>query len=498
MHSVPQRHAASFDHEFPLVFGPFAFFVNRKLLFCRGEPVRLGARAIDLLQALIREPGQTLSQRELVAQVWPDTVVEDSNLRVHVAVLRRALGESADGYGYISNVPGRGYRFTSDVKRAPLSAPRPAGLAHETPLAMPRLQRLAECARLSTIIGRRRETAELAGQLRLHRLLNLVGPGGVGKSTLALAAASEAQQHFAGGVFRIDLGQLPESAGMAGLIDAIADTLRTEAAAARGVLLIFDNCEHVIDAAATLAEQLLLSLPGLTLLVTSREPLAIDGESLWRVDGLAAPPRGHQCDASAQTYPALRLFIERARQTRPFPALDGDELRRVASICRRLDGLPLAIEMAAASICTLGLKGVADQLFRDPLRPGTARRNGPVRHASLHACYGWSYSLLPELEQRLFQRLAGFAGSFSLTAAGTLSDELASTRQEITAALMALVAKSLVIADFRAVETDYYLLRTARAYAGEQQAADTLDLAARPLRRPAALAVVKWSTGRAG
>jgi len=475
MHTVPMWPLASTPRESPLVFGPFEFFANRKLLCRRGEPVRLGARAIDLLQALIRHPGQILSQRELVAQVWPNTVVEESNLRVHVAALRRALGDASEGHVYICNVPGRGYRFAAEVVRSqPQSGTRPPDVANAAASVAQRLQRLGQCVRLSAIVGRRREVAALAGQLRSNRLFSLVGPGGVGKSALALAAAAKAQPHFPDGVFHVDLGPLRQDACLGAEIDAIACAVRAEAAAGRGVLLILDNCEHVIAAAAMLAEHLLLSRPGLTVLATSREPLSIDGETLWRVTGLAAPPVAHPRGVPPRDYPALQLLLARARQVRRGAIPDSADLHYAASICRRLDGLPLAIEMAAASVGTLGLKGVADQLGLQPLQPGAARRNVPARHASLQACYGWSYALLSALEQRLFQRLAGFKGSFSLAAAMALASELAVPAQDLTVALMALVAKSLVLADFRGGEASYRLLRTARAYALEQQAAATL------------------------
>jgi predicted ATPase/DNA-binding winged helix-turn-helix (wHTH) protein len=469
MPTAPLWPSANIPRESPFVFGPFEFFDKRKLLRHRGEPVRLGARAIDLLQALLRQPGQILSQRELVAHVWPNTVVEDSNLRVHVAALRRALGDAADGIGYISNVPGRGYRFAAEVVH--VAPPPAAGPAPAAAAPSPRLYRLGPCGRLGTIIGRRRDVAALGGQLRTHRLLTLVGPGGVGKTALGLAVATRAQDHFPGGVFHVDLGDVRPDAGLPAELDAIARAMRTEAAAGSGVLCMLDNCEHLIGAAATLAVRLLLSCPGLTLLATSREPLAIDGEALWRVGALAAPPAAQPHGVSPRAYPALQLLLARAGEVRGGAALDGADLRRAASICRRLDGLPLAIEMAAASIGTLGLKAVADQLGRAPLQPGAARRHVPARHASLQACYGWSHALLPAPEQRLFQRLAGFTGSFSLADVGALSGELDATPQDLTVGLMALVAKSLVMADLRAVDTTYCLLRTARAYALAQQAA---------------------------
>jgi predicted ATPase/DNA-binding winged helix-turn-helix (wHTH) protein len=429
--------------EAPLAFGPFQLYAAQKLLLNQGEPVRLGGRAIDLLLALVRRPGQLLSQRDLVAQVWPDTIVEDSSLRVHVAALRRALRDGTEGRCYISNVPGRGYSFSAAVE-----APEPA----------PAGRRL----RLSSIIGRAHDLECVAERLRGNRLLSLVGPGGVGKSTLAAAVAAKLHGHFPGGVAQLDLGSIETGQGLALEIERRAQT----GGERRAALLILDNCEHLVAPAAVAAERLLSRAPSLTILATSREPLLVDGEYVRRIAPLAVPPAHGAAPANPNAFPALQLFLERARSAADAFELD---MRIAADICRRLDGLPLALEIAAAGVATLGLKGLSEQLGRQQLSLPAARRNGPANQASLYHCYHWSYGLLPADEQMLFLRLAGLAPGFSLEAACALAGEIGMTTQQSTRALMALVSKSLVMADFHPAETRYRLFNTARAYAADHR-----------------------------
>lgn len=432
--------------EAPLAFGPFQLYAAQKLLLNRGEPVRLGGRAIDLLLALVRQPGQLLSQRDLVAQVWPNTVVEDSSLRVHVAALRRALREDgADGRCYISNVPGRGYRFTAviEAREPAIVAAAPTGAS----------------LRLSSVIGRAHDLDCVVDRLGANRLVSIVGPGGVGKSTLAAAAAAKSQPHFAGGVFHIDLGPLQDGQHLA---EQLAHLPLIDDA-----LLILDNCEHLIGPASAFAERLLLNAAGLTVLATSREPLLVDGEHVCRIAPLAVPPSHGAAPLNPNAYPALQLFLDRARKACDSFELDSANMHLAADICRRLDGLPLALEIAAAGVAALGLRGLSDQLGRQQLSLAAARRNGPANQASLSACYAWSYALLPAGEQMLLRRLAALAPGFTLEAACALAGDIDMTTQQLTRALMALVSKSLLMADFHSTETRYRLLNTARAYAAE-------------------------------
>lgn len=432
--------------EMPLAFGPFQLYAARKLLLHQGEPVRLGGRAIDLLLALVRRPGQLLSQRELVAQVWPNTIVEDSSLRVHVAALRRALRHGAEGHNYISNVPGRGYSFSAAVT------------ARDDGAAAPR--KPAALVRLSSVIGRAHDLECVADRLRANRLVSVVGPGGVGKSTLAMAAAAKSHADFAGGILHLDVGSIACGHGLAQEVERLAPQ-----AMAPGALLLLDNCEHLVGPASAIVEQLLSSAAGLSVLATSRETLLVDGESVLRLAPLALPPAHGKAPANPNAYPALQLFLDRARKACDAFELDAANLDLAADICRRLDGLPLALEIAAAAVAALGLKGLSEQLACQQLALRAARRNGPANQASLLACHGWSYALLPAHEQMLLRRLAGFTSSFSLESACAIAADVDMTAQQLTRALMSLVSKSLVMADFHGAETRYRLLHTARAFA---------------------------------
>jgi predicted ATPase/DNA-binding winged helix-turn-helix (wHTH) protein len=445
-------------------------------LLNRGEPVRLGGRALDLLLALIRQPGQTLSQRELVAQVWPTTIVEDSSLRVHVAALRRALRDGEDGNCYIGNVPGRGYSFLAEVQPqdgdgAPIyTSPEAAYVG--LPGGATRLIRMGEYVRLSSMVGRDKDLDFLAARLRVGRLTNIVGCGGVGKSTLAFATAAHVRQVFSSGVFHCDFGMLGELGGLGDEIAAMLQSLperdEHDAATARKVLLIFDNCEHLIGAASALVERLLRATPQLTILTTSREPLQAEGEYIYRLRPLAAPLAEHSPVLNCQEYPALQLLFDRTGNAFPDFSLDAECLQLAAGICRRLDGLPLALEFAAASIGTLGMRDISDQLNRQQLLLRSAQRSRPARHDCLRACYDWSYRLLTPMQQGLFRSLGTIAGHFTLESACSAASEVDMTPAQLTTTLMELVARSMVVADFHADGTRYRLLHTARAYAIEQ------------------------------
>jgi predicted ATPase/DNA-binding winged helix-turn-helix (wHTH) protein len=437
MHPLPREAA--------LAFGPFQLYAAQKLLLRRGERVPLGGRAIDLLLALVRQPGQLLSQRALVAAVWPDTIVEDSSLRVHVAALRRALRDGAAGASWISNVPGRGYSFLAPV--AVVDEPPAAVCGPDAP------RKLGAVVRLSPIFGRAHDIDCVRERLRSHRLVTIAGPGGVGKSTLATAVA---EKQFPGGVFHVDLRAVHDLAGLGDAFDRMAST--------QAVLLILDNCEHVVKPAVMLAEQLLCRVACLSILATSREPLLADGECVCRIAPLAYPPPGLKAPPDAHAYPALQLFLDRACRACSALQVDDANMHIAAAICRLLDGLPLALALAAASVPALGLRGLLDQLGSKRLPDQPAHRHGPAIHASLAACYRWSYAGLPDDEQRVLQRLAMLCDSFSLAAACNTASDIGMPAAQVRRALMALVAKSLVMAELNATGTRYRLLHTVRAF----------------------------------
>jgi predicted ATPase len=368
---------------------------------------------------------------------------------VHVAALRRALRDGAEGRCYINNVPGRGYSFAACVETRDRPAPQPAPAGRRV--------------RLSSVFGQAHDLECIAERLRAQRLVSIVGPGGVGKTTLAAAAATQAHEHFAGGVFHLDLGAIAHDQPLAQEIACVMP----DGGVTRPALLVLDNCEHLIAPAAAAAERLLSAMPGLSILATSREPLLVDGEYVRRIAPLATPPAHGAAPSNPNAFPALQLFLDRAGKACDAFELDGANLQLAADICRRLDGLPLALEIAAASVAALGLKGLSDQLGRQQLSLVAARRHGPANQATLFACHDWSYALLPADEQLLFRRLAAFAPGFSLDAACAIANDIGMTAAQLTRALMALVSKSMLMADFHAAGTVYRLLNTARAYAVE-------------------------------
>ncbi|HSI48800.1 MAG TPA: winged helix-turn-helix domain-containing protein [Ideonella sp.] len=480
--SLPQQ-PQSFER--PLRFGRFSLDPARKLLLDDGQAVRLGSRALDLLIALVERAGEVVSHDELFARVWPSTVVEASSLRVHMSALRRALGEGS-GNGelrYIASLPGRGYCFVMDIADAEaqvetkaVPAPRAVPLAASLPRPFP--------SRLTGVVGREQVLARLSAKLQQGRLVTVVGPGGIGKTTVALAVAQDiAWRHAEGAVF-VDLAPLVDPALVpATLAAALGIPVPAQSPwpaleatlAARDLLIVLDNCEHLIAAAAALAERVLTAAPRVRVLATSREPLDAESEAILRLEALGVPPEWPALDVQAAlAYPALRLFVERAAASDDRFALSPANLPAVVRLCRHLDGLPLAIELAAARVGSLGIHALAerlDDLFR-LLRRG--RRTVLPRHQTLQALLDWSHGLLAPDEQRVLHRLSVFRSSFTLEVAGELASCEHVGRQRVMASMLNLVSKSLLeleVGEAGKVPR-YRLLFVARLYASGMLAAD--------------------------
>src|SRR5580704_8365456 len=332
-------------------FGPYRLLAAQRLLLEGDTPVRLGSRAFDTLAALVERAGEIVSKEELIARAWPQTFVEESNLKIQVSALRRALGDGHAGNRFIVTVPGRGYNFVAPVSlEEPARAALPPTIApagvHNLPLAVTR------------IIGRDENLAVLASRLSRERLVTIVGPGGIGKTTLALAAAETMLSAYEDGVWFIDLAPLTDPRLVPRALATVLgfhaeDPLPGLVASLPGkrMLVILVNCEHVIEAAAGLAAILLRSTPGISILATSREPLEVAGERHYRLRPLATPsPSPVLTAADAQSFPAVQLFLERVSTVIDDFALSDADAPLVVEICRRLDGVPLAIELAAARI----------------------------------------------------------------------------------------------------------------------------------------------------
>ncbi len=446
-------------------FGPFHLQPAQHLLREGETRVALGSRAMDILIALVNRAGQLVTKDELVAYVWPNTFVEETNLRVNIGLLRRALRDGQDGNRYIVTDAGRGYRFVAPISVSQQTA------AIDRAVTPPRIDNLP--GSLVRVIGRDSVVAALSAQLRQRRFITLVGPGGIGKTTVAVAVARELAAFYPDGVIFLDLTPVADpsmlSSALATVLGlSIPSENRTPALLAhlrdRQMLLVLDNCEHVIEAAASMAEEVSAAAPGVHILATSREPLRAAGERVHRLPPLETPTASADLRAAeALTFAGVQLFVERAAAAN----LNGFELGDadapiVAEICRRLDGIPLAIELATGCIDAFGIRELAarlDDRFRLLM---SGRRTAMPRHQTLAAALDWSYQLLPEDERRLLRQLAVFAGDFSLELALAVADDHDATQAIV---LANLVGKSLVVFDQRGASVSYRLLDSTRLYA---------------------------------
>lgn len=461
-------------------FGPFRVVPSARLLERDGRSVPLGSRGFDLLCLLIDRSGEVVSKADLMAKAWPGLTVDESSLRFHIVQLRRALDDGRDGESYVVNVPGRGYCFVAPIHGAPTS--KGAGArdlpANLGPQQLP--------PRPSRLVGRDAAVVMLAGHLAARRFVTLRGPGGIGKTTVAIALAHECAAGFRDGVRFLDLGSLRDAqlvaiavASALGLLIPVGDpTLRLiEALRDRELLLVFDNCEHVVDAIARLAEKIHTHAPAVSILATSRESLEAASEFVVELAPLEIPPENLPDGLDINRYSSAQLFMECAAAAGCRLPLAGCDSEMVARICRKLDGVPLAIELVASRLSAHSLIEI-DELIEGRFRlawPG--RRTAPQRHQSLSAALDWSYDLISSAERSLLQNLSVFPGAFTLQGARAVAGD-PSEPEAILDSLEQLVAKSLVTSRPDARQARFRLLETTRAYAAEKLAASATAHAA--------------------
>jgi predicted ATPase/DNA-binding winged helix-turn-helix (wHTH) protein len=463
-----------------LKFGEFELAPVGRTLWRGGEQVRLGSRALDILIALTSKPGQILSKDDLTRLVWRGAFVDETALRVGISAVRKALGPGGDRY--IATVPGRGYCFVHDVETTPAKpAPELPQIERLKPQRLP--------AQITRVVGRDVVIATLAAEGTRRRLLSLVGPGGIGKTTVAVAVADRLRSAFDAVAF-VDLSAIESETQMSaaaaaalGLNLRLQENSVDEIAAAvenRRVLILLDNCEHIVDLAAAFVEALLGGAPCVTILATSRERLRAAGEWVHQVSPLDAPPESSTLSAEeVRGYPAVELFEERAAFALGGYQINDTDAPYVAEICRRLDGIALAIELAAGRLSGLGVQGLASSL-QDCFSILThGRRTAFPRHQTLRATLDWSYRLLSPKDQAALRCLSVFNGSFTLADAVFVMGPLIRS-DEADDQLTSLLDKSLVVSRPEEGAFRYRLLDTTRAY-GEDKLEESGD--ANPQRR---------------
>mgnify|MGYP001189138894 CR=1 FL=1 len=459
-------------------FAHFELLGTERRLLADGHEAPLGGRAFDLLVALIERRDRTVGKDELIDVVWPGLVVEVNNLQVQISSLRKILGPRA-----ISTIPGRGYQFAMEVSDLTSGPNGPDDAAHRPVMAEPgaptvgyaRIQQGNLPEVLPELIGRAGDLADLLASLGAHRLVSVVGAAGIGKTRLAQAAAHALRREFEDGVWMIELASVADPAvlplavaqamgltlpGNRSAQDEVIDTLRN-----RVMLLVLDNCEHLLDAASAFAHALRQRAPGARLLITSQELLKITDEHLYHATTLSVP------DASdlmaARVSGAVALLVDRVQALQASFALTEQNCSDVVEICRRLDGLPLAIELAAARVPLLGTGGVRERLDERFRMLTGGVRTAMRRHQTLREALDWSHSLLDDRERAVFRRAGVFAGTFTMHAAQQVLGDGQLDAWEVLEHLGALVDKSLVIAE-PTEPPRYRLLESARAYALEK------------------------------
>jgi predicted ATPase/DNA-binding winged helix-turn-helix (wHTH) protein len=449
-------------------FDSLQFIPARRLLVDNGARVQVGARALAVLEALIEKAGELVKKEELIAEVWPNTFVDDANLKVNVARLRHALKDGVQGRRFIVNEPGRGYRFVADVTRQEVSASEELGRTakHNLPI------------RRSSIIGRDEIISRLAEQSASQRLMTITGTGGIGKTTVAIAVAGKIANKFRDGVWYLDIAPLSDpsllSVTIASLLGApiSADDPNSGLIAFlrnKETLVVLDNCEHLVDAAAGLVDRLLSNIPTLKIIVTSQEALCIPAEWAHRLSPLPFPTLDEATSKDAlELYPATKLFVERAAAASSDFELRDDDSPYIAEICRRLDGLPLALELAAAVAEDLGVRGIANNLADRFSVLTRGQKSALPRHRTLRATLDWSFERLPLADKVVLSRLAAFSGSFSPAAAKEVVSCKLIDQDTVFERLLSLAAKSLIARDDRSGEVEYRLLESVRAYANKK------------------------------
>jgi predicted ATPase/DNA-binding winged helix-turn-helix (wHTH) protein len=458
---------------------------------------------LDILTILVERAGQTVTKQDLLALAWPGISVDDANLRVHVAALRKVLGDGHAGARYIINVMGRGYCFVAPVTRENVAAPAAQLPAPSNRHNLP--------APLSRVLGRNDAIEAIAIQVPVRRCVTIAGPGGIGKTTVAAAVGERLLPVYDDGVWFIDMASVTDrtlipfvmgsalgfSISSANPVPSLVAFLRD-----KQLLLVLDNCEHLVDSIAPLTEAILRQAPKVHILATSREALRAEAEWVYRLKPMEIPPAGNGLTAAeALRYSAVQLFVERAAASLDGYRLSDADAPIAADICRRLDGLPLAIELTAARVDLFGIRGLANMLNDQFLLVSEGQRTAQPRQQNLLGALEWSYRLLTEVEQTILCRLAVFRGDFTLDAAVAIASGEGVSVDEVYSGILTLSTKSLITTDVTSESRQHYhrLLHLTRAFVGQKLAKSSerrhiLRLHAEYLCRLFAQAEAEWET----
>jgi predicted ATPase/DNA-binding winged helix-turn-helix (wHTH) protein len=440
-------------------FGRFQLQPDKRRLLKEGATVSLRPRAFDLLAVLVERAGHLVTKDELLDQVWPKMVVEEAALHVQVSALRKILGADA-----ITTVSGRGYQFTLSVTKGDGEANRASRSKHNLPY------------QLTSFIGREQEIAQLEELVTANRLVTLTGAGGAGKTRLAIQVARRLTDAFPDGVWLVELaalsdpGLVPQAVAQAlALADQparpVIETL-SEYLASKKLLLVLDNAEHLLEGCVQLVYLILRRSPHVTLLVTSRERLGMAGELTYRVPSLTVPGPGDNFGPEALlAYEGMRLFVDRARLLRPDFSVTSENAASLASICFRLDGIPLAIELAAPRLRSMSVEELSQRLDHRFALLTDGSRTALPRHRTLRSMIDWSYDLLTDVEQAMLRRAAVFADGWTLAAAEHVCTGDGIESANTIDLLESLADKNLVSVEEHDGTTRYRMLETIRQYA---------------------------------
>jgi predicted ATPase/DNA-binding winged helix-turn-helix (wHTH) protein len=449
--------------------------LGRRELRSRGIPVPLGGRAFEIVTVLVQSATELVTKDHMMERVWPGAIVGEGTLHVHISAVRKALGADR---AILKTVSGRGYRLLGSwtPQEREGSAPSlysPLTGTSGTPPAsnFPAL--------INRLIGRAAPCKFVRDLVSAYRVVTLTGPGGIGKTSLAIKAARYLLPDFEDGGWLVELASLSDP----GLVPStVASTLGLKlsgeisaesvarAVGRRHLVLVLDNCEHVIDAVANLAETFTRLCPRTTIVATSREVLRIDGESVYRVPPLDVPALGQAAPDYILQYSAVELFVARTKALNAGFSPQAEDLASIATICRHLDGIPLAIEFAAARAAVISVQGVAAGLHDRFTLLTAGRRTALPRQRTLRATLDWSHELLPETERQLLRRLSVFPGGFTVDAAAAVMTDTGFDASAVLDGIANLVAKSWVALDKSGAAARWTLLETIRAYAIEKLA----------------------------